>query len=406
MTVARTARSSRTPREHPAAGEKSARSRENDLRERERLLADLPGKLRRASMRPDDAHALQGVSLCYSGLARLDARLPSGATARWLEKDLAVRERIADLEPGDDLAAAQLASGLWRLARAVERADPRRARALLVKALEIRDRLADEAPGDAHRAEMVALTSSGLARIDGRADPARGRTWLVRAEAIRARIAENEPDNVEALHDLAFSRLALARMEEKLSCSAAARAHERWLSTIERCLELRPDDDAISFDRALAAVDFAEALAVDGNPDAGDATRRALDFWRSLARSRPDDPFVHVGLAWACFALESLLHRAGRSRDKGAIAREHARAVHKAEQLGASGAWFDLLRARSLSSRGRAADALAAIESAVAQGFDDTDVLLQAAEFRVLRAHPRFRTAFQRAAGGATRPAD
>lgn len=383
---------------------RAAERREGEVRERDRLFAELPDQLRRVSTFPRDAPLLRALSLSYSRLACLDARLSPGSSRAWLEKDLAVREEIARLEPGNDFAAAGLATGLWRLARAVEHDDPHRARTLLAAALEIRDRLAEEAPGDTHRAEMVALTCGGLGRLDGRTDPARGMTWLARAEAIRTRISEARPGSVEALHDLAFSRLALARMEEKLSVAAAARAHERWLSTIEQCLGLRPADDDLQLDRALAALDLAEALEAEGDPGAADATRRAVVLFRGLARSRPEDPYVHVGLGRACLALESLLHRGGRSEGRAAIAREHDRAMRRAERLGASGPWFELLRARSLSLREKTEAALAAIESAVVRGLDDPDVLLRAAELRPLRSHARFRDAYERAAGGPPSP--
>ena len=176
MTVADRPRAPRQPRPRKEPRAKATSRTENDARERARLLAELPGRLRLASTRPDDAQPLLSLSLSYSRLARLDDLHSPGAPPRWLEKDLAVREKIADLEPGDDLAAAQLASGLWRLARALRRKDPVRARSLLVRALEIRDRLADEAPDDAHRAQTVALTCSGLGRLDGRTDPSRGKT--------------------------------------------------------------------------------------------------------------------------------------------------------------------------------------------------------------------------------------
>lgn len=360
-------------------------------REREDLLGELAERLKRIEADPDDPHPIRALSSIYTRLARLDAADEPASAREWLEKDVVLRERVYELEPGEALAEADLATGLWRLARSLERDDPRRARALLVRALEIREDLAARVPGDRRRRQMVAVVSGTLGRLDARTDPTRGRTWLLRALALREEASAEYPADVDALHDLAFAHLALARAEDTLFASLAARSYEKWHAALDECVALRPDDESYAFDRALAALDFAEALERAPNGEAESAMHRAADLWRDLAARRRRDPCVHEGLSRAWHTLARFLHRAGRSPEARALLSARDRSFARAVRLGAKGAWFELFRARVLASRGEVEAALEALERAVDLGLEDGEELLREADLEPLRSSPAFR---------------
>jgi len=339
------------------------------------------------------------LSLACSALARFDAGEAPNAEREWLSKDLAVCERLCDLDPGEDAYATRLASASHRLARSLERVDPGRARALLVRALDLRERLAESQPRSSLARAMVALTCVRLGRLDVRLQPSRGRTWFLRACAIQERRAERDPANVDVLHDLAHAHLALARAEDGLSASAAARAYERWLATIDRCVELRPDDEGFALDRVIACLDVAEALEREGSPESEVALRRAVAAARGFAPRSGEGREGPEGEARALHALGAFLLRAGRAAEARACQRGQARAMERAERLGASGAGFELFRARVLAVRGAATEALDALERAVSLGLPDPGEPLRTPDFASLRGSLRFLQLLETAGG-------
>ncbi|MGH9441746.1 MAG: tetratricopeptide repeat protein [Thermoanaerobaculia bacterium] len=211
------------------------------------------------------------------------------------------------------------------------------------------------------------------------------------ALSVAERLVTLEPENTMYLRDLSVSYNYLGGLDERLDAGKAREWFGKGLKIANRVLQLCPDDAALLRNKTICLVNLGSILDKLEDSRALSCFSEAVILRRELIRRDPGKGDLWVSLANACHKMGAWLTRHGRPEEDGPLLSECLDALKRAEDLSPSQSRIPRILAGAMAVRGRADEALDALEKAVTLGEKDYDEILEDRDLESILYHPRFK---------------